>query len=131
MKACLSCLHVPESILPSTEAMLSGFQAHDKEIEEDMDGYLLESWPDDPGEAGLGSALKGLGFLFAPAKYPDGAWLACQGDSIDSIFYIEEGVVEVTYPEQLDSDLQSDDEEARSVVSSNSKHRKRSTGCAH
>ena len=81
-----------------------------------MDAYLLESWPDDPGEAGLGSALKGIGFLFAPAKYPDGGMLANHGDSIDSIFYIEEGVVEVTYPEQLDSETLSDDEEARSIV---------------
>ena len=89
-------------------------QAHDKEIEEDMDAYLLESWPDDPGEAGLGSALKGLGFLFSPVKYPDGGMMANHGDSIDSIFYLEEGVVEVSYPEQLDSEALSDDEEVGS-----------------
>ena len=99
---------------PGTFGLFSNHQSlqgHEKQIEDDFDGYLLESWPDDPGEAGLGSAIRGLGFLFAEARYPDGAMLVKSGASLVSIFYLEQGEVEVTYPEQPDQDTLSDDDD--------------------
>lgn len=102
--------------MPALHAILlkrfSCVQGHEKQIEDDLDAYLLESWPDDPGEAGLGSALRGLGCLFSEIRFADGAILAKKGDLIDAIFYLEQGEVEVSYPEQPDHDSLSDDDEA-------------------
>lgn len=95
----------------SSEVRLLCVQAHDKRIEEDMEAYLLESWPEDPGEAGLGSAFKGLGPLFSNVKFADGTMIASSGDCISEIFYIEHGEVVVTYPEEPDVDSLSDDDE--------------------
>lgn len=108
---CMGCVSLAKLSLP--------VQGHEKEIEGDLEAYLLESWRDDPGEAGLGSAIQGMGCLFKEIGFADGATLARKGEMLDAIFYLEQGQVDVVYPEQPDQDSLSDDDEVSSFAISN------------
>lgn len=99
------------SQMPMTvTACLHPLQGRDKQIEEDLDSYLLESWPDDPAEAGLGFAMKGMGNLFAGITFSEGEILVQEGEAHGIFYYLEEGVVEISRVEPRSSELSDEDE---------------------
>ena len=55
----------------------------------------MESWPDDPEDGILASALRAMAFGRPIAHYKDGSYIVKQGDPFMGVFKLEEGCVEV------------------------------------
>ena len=75
---------------------------------EGSEGYLMESWPDDPEDGILAMILSTMAFT-GERRYADGAYLVRRGDHFQGTFMLEEGSVEVEYIHG-DSEGDSEDE---------------------
>lgn len=76
---------------------------------EAVEGCLMESWPNDPEEGILASALRALLPAVSPEPYADGEYLVERGDTRMGIFKIEAGTVKVEHYEDLHADTDEDE----------------------
>ena len=74
----------------------------------DLEGHLMESWPDSASDSILASAMRAM-FPFGFAQlYPDGSFLVAPDEPFQGIFQIEAGSAELMH---LISEADSDEEE--------------------
>ena len=83
--------------------------------EEDRRAMLMECWPDNPACVSMGNILKITAPLFEERIYPDGAFLAKQGEAAKCNFFVLEGEAVVYHTKDTPDD--SDSEEEEEVVS--------------
>lgn len=83
-----------------------------------LEGSLMESWPDDPAEGILASALRAM----APDNesevggFPDGSTVIREGDPFLGIYKIRGGAVELETYEEIQSESDEEDEEVRTKL---------------
>ena len=85
-------------------------KTEDSSSREDMAGYLMESWQDDPSEGILGSAMRAM-FPFGFAQpYPDGSYLVPPEEPFRGVYQIEEGLAEIEHAEYASADSDEDED---------------------
>lgn len=88
-------------------------KVEDSSSREDMAGYLMESWQDDPSEGILASAMRAM-FPFGYAQpYPDGSYLVPPDGPFRGIYQVEEGLAEIEHAEYARADSDTDEEVGR------------------
>ena len=73
------------------------------------EGLLMESWPNDPEDGILASALRAMAFGRPVDTYPDGTFVVNRGDPFVGIYKLEQGCIEVDVWEEADSDSDEDE----------------------
>lgn len=79
---------------------------------------LMESWPDDPEDGILASALRAMAFGRPVESYPDGTYILKRGDPFVGIYKLEEGCVEIESIEEIESESDEDEGEVLSIPTS-------------
>lgn len=80
--------------------------------QQNSEGYLMESWPDDPEDGILAMILRTMALDVSIETYPDGSYIARRGDPFVGIYKLEYGTVELEYFHD-DAEGDSEDDEVR------------------
>ena len=83
-------------------------------------GMLMESWPDDPEDGILASALRAMAFGRPVESYPDGTYIVKKGDPFDGTYKLEQGCVEIELWEGEESDTDEDTDEVQQTFAKSS-----------
>ena len=79
---------------------------------------LMESWPDDPEDGILASALRAMAFGRPVESYSDGTYILKRGDPFVGIYKLEEGCVEIESIEEIESESDEDEGEVLIILTS-------------
>ena len=92
------------------EALEEGdfMQEEDASLEGTFEGYLMESWPDDPSFGILAAFYRAVAHEGPRMNFSHGDYIVRRGDPLEGVFKVEEGIVELEYI--IDTEEDSDDE---------------------